>query len=364
MPVVQQPMHVSKPLEWTRRMFYTGDGALKAGQGLCFERDFTDTDNAATDCAGERDNRVELPNWDNSLDFAGVVANDVRAKVGGQWVNVHLPGSVCPIAVLDATVLNTTRLVCVAGGPAAGYFVNQEHFEGRGTARALQTTETASDTALATPISNSLDGAATLTAAGVLTATGKFANAVVGDRIFLILGRKTSVTETDHLELVETTITVRTSDDAVTVDMTNAIGTTWSSTLNCCFYCVRNEPKILAKLNGEPFGGEESGLIQFYNTKKSAVTDIPLYGITYFFGGITLDADMTQAISDGLFNGHLKGFEGLGTLTTSDIVLTIAGIQLDGTTALATASIDAAGEAVILEWFGDWYARHYTATIA
>lgn len=357
MPPSNQNLNIAATRKNTRTVFFTGATALYEGMGVCFERDHTTTatGQTATDPNGKRDNRVELPNADNNADFAGVVARDYSAKSVGQNIEIYEPGSVCNIAVLDPTVVNVTKLTCVAGGPAAGYFVNQGLFRGRGTAKALQTTLTASASETgAHPVTSVLSateaGQSSLSSAGVLTDTGVFANALAADRVIVVAGQKDNDTASDVVTPAETTISSRT-DDAATL----ASSSIASDTALVYHYVVRGHPTVLALLDD----GEESGLVQFHSTATGANTGFTLTGTTLLYGGLTLDAaDGTYTLADAAANGMRKAFVLVGALETNDFVITVtSGIQSDGATALASAEFDAAADTLVLEWFNsEWQA--------
>ena len=50
----------------------------------------------------------------------------------------------------------------------------------------------------------------------------------------------------------------------------------------------------------------------------------------------------------------MKSFGGLGTLTTGFYVVTVtSGLQEDHSTGLATVTIDAAAETIVMQWLGN-----------
>jgi hypothetical protein len=97
-------------------------------------------------------------------------------------------------------------------------------------------------------------------------------------------------------------------------------------------------------------------------------------GVTYICGGVAVgSADANGALADGAFFGMKKAFWCLGTLTTNDAKVTpaTAGIQLKvldaidtaaqgDPLAIASATFDAAGERLFLEWWGVWAERAHS----
>ena len=122
----------------TAWVWFDGDTALKEGQGVCFNFDY----GTATAPEAQRYNRVELPAAGNAAHFAGVAAREYAAKVGGQFIEINLPGSVCKVLVaagVSATV-GATALVCShTGTPGSFIAVTVATPEtGKGCAVALQ----------------------------------------------------------------------------------------------------------------------------------------------------------------------------------------------------------------------------------
>ncbi|MCJ7828236.1 MAG: hypothetical protein MUP81_00650, partial [Dehalococcoidia bacterium] len=76
-------------------------------------------------------------------------------------------------------------------------------------------------------------------------------------------------------------------------------------------------------------------------------------GTTFIAGGLTVGTDSTATLADGIEEGQLKAFAGLGTLTTNDWIITVtSGLKVGGT-ALATIEIDAATDQAVLVWYGN-----------
>jgi len=76
--------------------------------------------------------------------------------------------------------------------------------------------------------------------------------------------------------------------------------------------------------------------------------------MTLINGGTVNDANITYTLADGTVVGQRKGFK-ITTLigNSKDFVITVTnGVQLDGSTALATVTIDEAGDQCVLEWMG------------
>ena len=122
--------------------WFTGDTALKEGQGLC-----TDVSvDAATEPSAKRANSVALPAAANADFFVGVAARNYSAKPNGQLVEVYAPGSTCKILAKADVVLGGT-ITCLSVGADAGKFTSAGT-DGEGTASVLQTVDAAASEAL------------------------------------------------------------------------------------------------------------------------------------------------------------------------------------------------------------------------
>lgn len=244
-------IHINEGLDFRRRVWYTGDDALVAGQGVCYDVDYTTTSKAATDVFEKRLNVVTEPDNTNNNNFAGVLADDYDAKEGGYMVEIICPGGVALVdSSIAATIGDNSLLTCIAGGTNAGKF-GKGGFEGCGSARVLQT----------------------ITSAGL----------------------------------------------------------------------------VLVKL----LDGPESGLIEELVIAPAGGAVTPMKGGVTRIPAETITANATYTLADGNFYGEKKAIELTGALTTSDLVVTVTnGVQLNGTTALATASFDGDNDTSVFEWFG------------
>ena len=99
--------------------------------------------------------------------------------------------------------------------------------------------------------------------------------------------------------------------------------------------------------------GDETGGVQTLAPTTGAVTGISLNGMT-LVDGTSVSGGLTYTLADGTFIGQKKGFKVSVLLAGSnDLVITVTnGVQLDGSTALATITLDEAGDQSILEWDG------------
>ncbi len=129
----------------TERVWFEGDGALKEGQGLCYNWDY----GTATAADGRRGNRVELPTILNAPYFAGVADKPYAADTGGQFVTINKPGSFCNVWSAVSNTIGSGVSTCEAGtgGNGAGFF-GRGGFPGRGTLRPLQTIDRSSTAGL------------------------------------------------------------------------------------------------------------------------------------------------------------------------------------------------------------------------
>ena len=332
-----------------RSVFFSGTGALVKGQGVCYDRDY----GTAANADGTRDKRVELPSQSNNLNFAGVCANDYAANPLGQQIEIYEPGSVCEVSTMFPTTVNSTRLICTLSGSNAvinGRFA-EGGLAGRGRALALQTVAAVSSSTSTTPgvVANSTDGSASVNAAGTtITDTGAFTNAAVGDRL-LVVGGATTASGAARVTVGEYTVSAVT--DANTIVVSSAMAAA-ASIIH--YYLIRGNPTVLAYLED----GVESGLAEFVTpyTDGSGTTPITsmVGGWTRLCGGHTVsNGNAIETLANGTYIGQRKLVSLEDDLTTSDYVLTVtAGVQLDGATALASATFDGVNDESMLEWMG------------
>lgn len=321
-----------------RDVIYEGTTDLFKGQGLCYNFD----KGTATDADGNRMNYVELPSTTNNRWFAGVTVQSYKADPAGfRIITIAEPGSVAEVAVDQATTLGTTVLTCSTVTGHKGIF-SYAGLMGRGTAIALQT-KAAATTGPVGAISASTDGSAVTSADGVtITKTGLFANALVGDYVY-VLGGGTKDSSAVQATQGRYTIVTRTSDDVVVVDRSICVSAAISIVV------VRKNPTVLAWL----CDGEESGLTEWVSPKTAAAAQHMVGGTTFVAGGMTMADDSTATLANGTRLGERKYVVCKGTLTTKDWVLTVTtGVKNDGTTAITTITFDAAAEQALFEWTG------------
>ena len=321
-----------------RDVIYEGTTDLFKGQGLCYNFD----KGTATDADGNRMNYVELPSTTNNRWFAGVTVQSYKADPAGfRIITIAEPGSVAEVAVDQATTLGTTVLTCSTVTGHKGIF-SYAGLMGRGTAIALQT-KAAATTGPVGAIAASTDGSAETDAAGTtLTKTGLFANALVGDYVYVL-----SASTKDDSDPTGTpgkyTIVTRTSDDAVVLD--GSVG----ASCTVVAVVVRKNPTVMAWL----CDGEESGLTEWITPKTGAAVQSMVGGTTFLGSKNTMAADSTATLANGTRIGERKLFTCYGAYTTKDWLLTVtAGVQCDGATALKSLAFDAAAETALLEWTG------------
>jgi len=329
---MQPPVAYGTAKQIKRTVFFTGSTAIKRGQGLCFDRDY----GTAADHDENRDYKVEAPSASNNLNFAGVAAKNYNARTGGQMVEIYEPGSVCDVLVGVDTVVNTTIMTCSATATDAGRFT-LKGFLGRGSAIALQTeTDGQVDDGFAGTAAVAVSaGVSTVTLTGIGTASS------AGDRLVVVGGTATAGV-----------YTIASAPTADTITITGDLG---NSTVATCYVIPANEVTVLAYL----FDGEESGLQQIITPADDDASAAMVGGTTFVAGGVTIGTgDSTDTLADGTREGLKKAFCGLGTVTTNDHLVTVtSGLQSDGSTALASAAIDAANEFISLEWTGSFGAN-------
>ncbi len=128
--------HIKQAKVISEFVWFNGDGALKEGQGVCYNWDY----GTAADYAARRTNEVEVPTILNAPYFAGVAARPYSANTGGQFIEIFLPGSTCNVWTLIDTTIGVGRITCQAGaGVAAAGYWTVTGFPGKGSAIPLQT---------------------------------------------------------------------------------------------------------------------------------------------------------------------------------------------------------------------------------
>lgn len=100
--------------------------------------------------------------------------------------------------------------------------------------------------------------------------------------------------------------------------------------------------------------GVPSGLIELITATAGGATTMMVGGVTCFETA-TPASDATFTVADGTIAGLKKKFVVKGTQTTNNIVITINGIRVDGSTALVTDTMDTTNEEITICWNGDWY---------
>jgi hypothetical protein len=338
--------HIRKARLYTRKVFFTGITALVKGQGLCYDRDYAvPVTGTAADAEGRRDTFVELPSATNNMWFAGVTLQAYPARVGGQVVTIAIPGSVVEVAVGLNTVVDSTVLTCAAGGPEPGIFTRQG-FLGRGTAVALQTRASAGTGDV--PIASSLDGSASVGAADkTLTKTALFTNAVVGDKVVILAGMRTSSGAAAVTPGVYTIVT-RTSADVAVLDVSPCAQI--SSVAVYVYRATNAYPTCLCKL----LEGKESGLQQTVAAIVSAEVSPAAMagGTTYIVGTATLGGAGVYTLAAAAGAIEEKQIILVGTLTTNGVAITSA--AMDDIGLAAAPRIHALAATFILLVTTDW----------
>ncbi len=246
--------HIKQAQVISAFVWFNGDGALKEGQGVCYNWDY----GTAADYDARRTNIVEVPTILNAPYFAGVAARPYSASVGGQFIEINLPGSTCNVWTLIDTVIGVGRITCQAGAGAvaAGYWT-VTGFPGKGSAIPLQT---------------------------VTASTGALCMALLED-------------------------------------------------------------------------GEQSGLVENLTPWTGAEAEAKVFmvgGISYFSGSADDSGAKTFALADGTKVGQKKGFFCSVILNSDTLVVTPAstGVRLDGSTTLASFTMETAQDAIIVKWSG------------
>jgi len=325
-------------------VWYNGADAIKQGEAVCFDI----AHGTATAENGRRHNQVVRPTAATAQAFAGVSERNYSAKVGGQFIEINMPGSKGVMVALGVdTVINTGVLAFTAGtGTEAGRFVAGKYL-GNGAAIPRQTV-----TAL---IESGMTGAWSLAVDGKTLTMADTTGLAAGDTVVLLSSEAEDATK--KVTPGKYTISSVTNGTVVVLSVT-AVADTPAAAITCTGYAYTGNPICQADL----LVGNEAGGAQFVTAINAGVVGLPYMvgGITYLCAtDIAADADVTFA--QGALPGDKKAFICLGTVATSDYTVDLAtnGIQIDGSTALAEVNaIDAAGDACYLEFNGvRWFAK-------
>ncbi|MFA5186694.1 MAG: hypothetical protein WC551_09480 [Patescibacteria group bacterium] len=105
--------------------------------------------------------------------------------------------------------------------------------------------------------------------------------------------------------------------------------------------------------------GEPSGLLDVVTLTADGGAVACMVGGTTVFAGVALvAADGTFTVANGTIPGMRKRFVCLADLGDAhDMIVTVNGIQVDGSTALQTVVLDDINDEDTIEWTGDWYEK-------
>ena len=342
---------------YRKSVWFTGSTAIRKGMGLCYDLDVADTGTGetATDPWGRRGRLVAVPSTSNNLAFAGYATQAYPAKTGGQTIHIWEPGSICDVEVGIASTIfsqsaGTRHTVSVNSGDAGRSTL--DGLPGRGSAIALETQAAAAGGNIAF---TSLDGTATaawsspsltITKTAIGTACG-YGDATIDPTEFVVvvLGGATDADGTTDIA-VQGEYAVVTAPTADTITIATDIGD-----VDVTCYVIKNTyPCILCKTEDGP----ESGLIEVLTPKHATAIQSMIGGVTFLCGGYTIATDSTAVLADGIVEGQLKAYQGLGALGTQDYTVTVtSGLKRAGS-ALASVEIDAATDMFVLQWFGNF----------
>jgi len=336
------------------RVFFTGATELKPGFGLCYDKNYLTTKEGqtATDAWGTRTSAVAVPDATNNGDFAGVTTQRYGAEALGQWINIYEPGSFCNVLAGADTVVGVTMLTCAAGTSGdVGWFSRMGH-DGRGTARAMETTTNI--------LESDLPGATgTLDATGlILTDAGAdFVAAAIaaGDTVNIIAGE-----DDDTNAAVPGSYTVASVTDATHLVLTAEAAD--AGTMTVSYYIVRNDPQVYCELlDGKESGCQEVVSIPTVGHASAVSFTVMPTGKTYFANTITIGTGEARAIlPEGTRFGQQKSFWGYSAFSGEDVEIEFAtdGKQMASTTGarlvMHTALLDAVGEFHFHQWNGNW----------
>lgn len=340
---------VQSPNVITAWVWYSGIDGVRKGEAFCYDV----STGTSTEYDGKRHNYVTRPEAVNAGAFAGVAARNYPPSGTGNLVEIYLPGSQgVEIALGADTVMNEGILTFQVGGGngAAGRFV-KAGFAGRGSAVPRQTV-----TAL---LGSSMTGTWSLAKDCVTLTVDATEGVSPGDTVILLGGKS----QGSGKAIVAGRYAVKSvASGTELVLKTEASEVAPSAALTCTGYLFSANPTCQADL----LEGEESGGVEFVTPPPTGGADVMSYmptGVSYIVGGITVaSTDANGPLADGVYLGVKKGFVCLGTITTktAKVTLETAGVQRSVVAetgvplALASASFDAAGEQIYLEWYGAW----------
>lgn len=348
----------------TRRVFFTGTGALLQGQGVCYERDYVTTSTGETinDSWGLRGNAVGLPDADNCGAFAGVTDQAYAADANGQWITIIEPGSVAEISIgltsesSSATVADQTRLT-VAGVGAPGTF-GHEGFAGRGSAIALQSTD--GSHIIDSSVDDGWDVHGTNKNQIVDLGSGGFANVSVGDYVYII-GEAHATIQNNNAGRYTVTSVIDSSNITIDSDLT-AVDSKLAG------FIISGNFTIPAYLEDGP----ESGCIEYIKsvtTGDTASLVLSPIGKSYFVAATVASANSQETMPAGSY-GQTKAFHCLGAIATSDIEIAFPSGSFQNTVAtgtgvalaLADISFDGAGDQSYVFNVGGVWREEYSTT--
>lgn len=107
--------------------------------------------------------------------------------------------------------------------------------------------------------------------------------------------------------------------------------------------------KCLARLEVGP----QSGGVEEVTVVDDSAVVCMVGGVTYIIGAALATGDCTFTLADGTLSGQRKAFSVVDTaVTTNNFVVTVtSGIQADGATALASITMNALAEEIVLTWY-------------
>lgn len=341
-----------------REVFFTAGTALVKGQGVCYDRDR----GTAGDIDETRDKYVELPSTGNHRWFAGVTDRAYAAKTGGQWITIFEPGSVCEVAVLEDTVIDTGMVSCCVTTGVKGLFV-LGGMVGPGSAIPLQTNTGNNFGTLVT----GGNGATLDTAGVVLTHSGQAflslnksgaagTDIKDGSRVYIVGGEDDN---TDTITADAYSITSTTSATVLTVSARINNAGAVNSAMEVSYYAVAGNPTTLCYL--VPGNGFlVSGCVEFLPLNNGASQHM-VGGTTFYLGGGARPVgDVTTTLADGVYPGEEKLIALRGAIVTDALVVTVTsgGVVVAGTAStLATTTLNSAEESTILKWGYDGWGQ-------
>jgi hypothetical protein len=107
--------------------------------------------------------------------------------------------------------------------------------------------------------------------------------------------------------------------------------------------------------------GPQSGLQEVISSVTGGAITCMVGGVTHFATTTITGSDKAFTMANGTKIGQLKRFVCDGAQSSYNVVITVNGIRVDGSTASTTVTLTEAADEFTVQWFGDWYEKGQVA---